>query len=67
MANKTISIGFKLDDNGQGLKTLTMDADALRKAMGSVVEEAGMRIISRSCRPVIKIIKALEIRICMAS
>ena len=40
MANKTISIGFKLDDNGQGLKTLTMDATELKKAMDMVVKEA---------------------------
>lgn len=40
MANKTISIGFKIDDNGQGLKTLSMDATALRKAMQGCVKEA---------------------------
>lgn len=39
-SNKTISIGFKIEDGADGLKTLTMDADALRKVLGSAVEES---------------------------
>lgn len=40
MANKTISIGFKVEDGGKGLKTLTLDAGELRKVMGATVTEA---------------------------
>ena len=44
MADSTISIGFKIDDKAGGLKQLTMDAEALRKAMrGAVVETRGLR------------------------
>lgn len=38
--NSTISIGFKIEDAGGGLKMLTMDADALRQAMQGTVTQA---------------------------
>lgn len=40
MADKTISIGFKIEDGAGGFKELTVSADALRKAMGAAVVEA---------------------------
>ncbi len=44
MADSTISIGFKIDDKAGGLKQLTVDAEALRRAMrGAVVETQGLR------------------------
>lgn len=40
MAGKsTITFGFKLEDGKDGLKQLTMDADALRKIMAATVTE----------------------------
>lgn len=43
MADSTISIGFKIDDKAGGLKQLTLDAEALRRAMrGAVVETKGL-------------------------
>lgn len=39
-SNKTISIGFKIEDGADGLKTLTMDANALRQVMNATVEES---------------------------
>lgn len=38
--NSTISFTFKVEDDGKGLKTLTADADSLRKLLGSTVKEA---------------------------
>lgn len=44
MSNKTMSLTFVVKDGQDGLKTLTMDADALKKAMGGVLGEAkGMK------------------------
>lgn len=44
MADSTISIGFKVEDKAGGLKQLTVDAEALRRAMrGAVVETQGLR------------------------
>lgn len=40
MADKTISIGFKVDGGADGLNTLTMKAGDLRKAMEATVTEA---------------------------
>lgn len=40
MAKSTVSISFKVDDGGKGLKTLTVDANALKKAMSATVKEA---------------------------
>ena len=34
-SNGTISIGFKIEDNGNGFKQLTMDADGFRKVIGA--------------------------------
>lgn len=34
MANSTLKISFKLEDGANGLKQLTVDAEALRKVMG---------------------------------
>ncbi len=43
MADSTISIGFKIEDAAGGLKQLTVDAEALRRAMrGAVVETKGL-------------------------
>lgn len=43
MADSTISIGFKIEDAAGGFKQLTVDAEALRKAMsGAVVETKGL-------------------------
>lgn len=35
--NKTISIGFKIDNGKDGFKQLTLDAGALRKALSSII------------------------------
>lgn len=40
MADKTISIGFKVDGGADGLNTLTMKAGDLRKAMEATVTES---------------------------
>lgn len=40
MADKTISIGFKVDGGADGLNTLTMKAGDLRKVVSLTVEEA---------------------------
>lgn len=41
MADKTISIGFKIEDDGKGFKQLTLDAESFKKAMSGAVGEAG--------------------------
>lgn len=40
MSNSTISIGFKVEDGGDGFKKLKLDAEALRKVMSANVTEA---------------------------
>ena len=40
MSNSSISLGFKMADGPDGLKTLILDADSLRKIMRANVEEA---------------------------
>lgn len=40
MANSTISLSFKIEDKGNGLKSLTFDANALQKAMQANVVDA---------------------------
>ena len=40
MSGKTISIGFVIEDGKDGLKKLTMDADALKKVMQGTLKEA---------------------------
>lgn len=40
MANSTISIAFTMTEDANGLKTLTMDADGLRKIMSENVKVA---------------------------
>lgn len=40
MSNSTISIGFKVEDGGDGFKKLKLDAEALRKVMSVNVTEA---------------------------
>ena len=39
MSGKTISIGFVIEDGKDGLKKLTMDADALKKVMQGTLKE----------------------------
>lgn len=39
MAQKTISIGFQIEDSAGGLKKLTMDADGLKKAIEGTLKE----------------------------
>lgn len=39
MANKTVSISFKIDDGNGGLKKVTMDAAEFRKMMNATVQE----------------------------
>lgn len=39
-SNKTISIGFKIEDGVNGLKTLTMEAESLRKVLRANVEQS---------------------------
>ena len=39
MANSTLKISFKLEDGANGLKQLTVDAEALRKVMGACTTE----------------------------
>lgn len=40
MADSTISIGFKIEDAAGGLRKLTVDAEALRRAMRSRMSSA---------------------------
>lgn len=39
-SSKTISIGFKIEDGGDGFKKLSLNADELRKVMQANVAEA---------------------------
>ena len=38
--NSTISIGFKIESGKDGVNQLVLDANALRKALSSTVEES---------------------------
>lgn len=38
--NSTISMSFRMEDDGKGMKTLVADADSLRKMLGFTVKEA---------------------------
>ncbi len=39
-SNSTVTISFRIDDQGKGFKALTMDADSLRRVMQSNIEVA---------------------------